>query len=348
MHGVSRQSRGAILRADRREDETLLAAPAFACLHGGGRGHFDVIEAFDLTRTFGDVVAVSQLSFRVNQGEAVGLLGPNGAGKTTTFRLLTGSLGATSGQVSVMGRPLSLDPMGARRHIGYMPENAPLYPEMTAEEYLAFRARLMGVAGRALPAAIREAAEQAHATSALGTVIGHLSKGFRQRVALAAALLGRPEVLLLDEPTAGLDPNQVEQVRQLVRELAKDRAVLLSTHVLSEVEATCQRVIVLARGKLVLEGRLEELQRPQQGDFDLKVRGPRAEVEAAVAQTLQAGRVELENLDADTLTLTGHGDAGAMNRLLRALLERGVIVEAATPRRAALHDVFQAATQGEP
>lgn len=308
-----------------------------------------MIEALNLTRTFGAVVAVSKLTFRVRPGEAVGLLGPNGAGKTTTFRLLTGSLGATSGDIRIMGSPLSEDPIGARRHLGYMPENAPLYPEMTAREYLTFRADLVALDRKQRRSAVEEAAERAHATSALGTVIGHLSKGFRQRVALAAALIGKPAVLLLDEPTAGLDPNQVEQVRELIREIARDRAVLLSTHVLSEVEATCQRVLVLARGKLVLEGELSTLQEPPKGEYVIRVRSTRAEVEAAVALAVQPGRVELEDGEGDALRLIGHGsDPGAMNRLLRALIEQGITIDEAAPRRAALHEVFQAATRGEP
>ncbi len=193
----------------------------------------------------------------------------------------------------------------------------------------------MGLRGTKRQRASREAAERAHAEGALGTIIGHLSKGFRQRVALAAALVGHPDVLLLDEPTAGLDPNQVEQVRQLVREVAKEHAVLVSTHVLSEVEATCQRAIVLSKGKLVLEGNLDDLRRPPEGDYVVVVRAPRPEVEAAVSGAVHPGRVELESLDEERFELTGHGDDGAMNRLLQALLERGVRVDEAGPRRAA-------------
>lgn len=306
-----------------------------------------MIEALHLTRTFGSVVAVSNLSFCVRPGEAVGLLGPNGAGKTTTFRLLTGSLGASSGDIRIMGRPLSEDPVGARRHIGYMPEHAPLYPEMTGGEYLAFRAELIGLRRAERARATREATEQAHAGDALGTVIAHLSKGYRQRIALAAALIGRPPTLLLDEPTAGLDPNQVEQVRNLLREIAQDRAVLLSTHVLSEVEATCQRVVVLSKGKIVLEGKLAELQSPSAADYVVQVRAPRTEVEAAVALSVEPGRIELVQLDEERVKLVGHGNPEAMNRLLKTLVEHGVTIEEALPRRAALSEVFQAVTRGE-
>jgi len=325
-----------------------LAADPGACLHEPRlRSECHVIEALNLTRMFGAVVAVSNLSFCVRPGEAVGLLGPNGAGKTTTFRLLTGSLSASSGDIRIMGRRLADSPIEARRHIGYMPENAPLYPEMTAGEYLTFRAELAGVRGKRRRQLSLDAAERADASSELGTAIGHLSKGFRQRVALAAALIGRPEVLLLDEPTAGLDPNQVEDVRDLVRELAKERAVLVSTHILSEVEATCERALVLSQGKLVLEGRLAELQRPPEGEYVIRVRAARAEVEGAIAVAMQPGRVELEALDGERTQLTGHGDEGAMNRLLSTLLQREVKVEEAGPRRARLSEVFQAATKGE-
>ncbi len=197
--------------------------------------------------------------------------------------------------------------------------------------------------------AVEEAAERAHATSALGTVIGHLSKGFRQRVALAAALIGKPAVLLLDEPTAGLDPNQVEQVRELIREIARDRAVLLSTHVLSEVEATCQRVLVLARGSWYSKASFRLCKSHRRANTSVRVRSTRAEVEAAVALAVQPGRVELEDGEGDALRLIGHGsDPGAMNRLLRALIEQGITIDEAAPRRAALHEVFQAATRGEP
>lgn len=208
-----------------------------------------MLEAIGLTRRFGSFVAVEDVSFSVERGEVVGFLGPNGAGKTTSFRMLTGTLGPTSGSVRIAGFDLASRPTEAKRRLGYLPEGSPLPPELTVREYLLFRARLRGV-GSDAPEAVSHAALRTHVDRELDVRIGHLSRGYRQRVGLAEVLLANPPVLLLDEPTAGLDPNQVLEVRELITELGKDHAVLLSTHVLSEVTATCQRAIVIARGKI--------------------------------------------------------------------------------------------------
>lgn len=219
-----------------------------------------MIEAFSLSRSFGAVQAVRDVSFRVEPGEAVGFVGPNGAGKTTTFRMLTGSLGPTAGRVEVDGLDLTREPLRAKSRIGYMPENAPLYPEMTAREYLLYRSEIKGLFDkRKRHENVEKWAAETRIVDMLGTLIGHLSKGYRQRVALTDALLSDPQVLLLDEPTAGLDPNQVLDVRQLISRLARQKAILLSTHVLSEVEATCHRAIVIHQGAVVASGTLNEL-----------------------------------------------------------------------------------------
>ena len=192
-----------------------------------------------LVKRYGARLAVDDLSFTVPKGEVVGFLGPNGAGKSTTLRILAGFLGATSGQVSVDGHDVKDDSFEARRLLGYMPEAVPLYLEMRVAEYLAFRAELKGVARGARRASVDAAMEKANVTDVANVLIGSLSKGYRQRVGLADALVAKPPLLILDEPTAGLDPNQIVEVRDVISALGKEHTVLLSTHILSEVEASC-------------------------------------------------------------------------------------------------------------
>src|SRR5437773_1851990 len=212
-----------------------------------------MIQVEHLVKDYGTVVAVNDVSFEVGRGEVVGFLGPNGAGKSTTLRIIAGFLGPTSGRVRIDGLDVLDDAIRARRGIGYMPEAAPLYPEMRVSEYLRFRAELKGVGRRDRTTAVGRAMDMAGVTEMSKTVIGHLSKGYRQRVGLADALVAKPPMLILDEPTAGLDPNQIREVRALVKELGKDHTIFLSTHILPEVEATCARAIVIDRGKLVAE-----------------------------------------------------------------------------------------------
>ncbi|MCE7893748.1 MAG: ATP-binding cassette domain-containing protein, partial [Sorangiineae bacterium PRO1] len=225
-----------------------------------------MIEVERLTKDYGTVVAVRDVSFSVGKGEIVGFLGPNGAGKSTTMRILVGFLGATSGRVRVAGHDIVEDSQEARRAIGYMPESAPLYPEMRVREYLAFRAAVKKVARAERKRAVERAMSLAVVTEMADTVIGHLSKGYRQRVGLADALVANPPLLILDEPTAGLDPNQIREVRRLIRELGESHTILLSTHILSEVESTCDRAIVIARGRLVAEGSIDELRARRRAD----------------------------------------------------------------------------------
>ncbi len=208
-----------------------------------------MIEVTDLSKRYGERIAVNQLTFRVEQGEILGFLGPNGAGKTTTMRILTGYLPATEGSASIAGHDIFRDSLAARRNIGYLPEGVPLYPEMTVSGYLDHMARLRRVSRRR--DAVENAMQLVHVDDRAGDRIGRLSKGYRQRVGLAQALLHDPPVLILDEPTVGLDPRQIIEVRELIRELGSTRTVILSTHILPEVSQICGRVIILNKGQIV-------------------------------------------------------------------------------------------------
>ena len=315
-----------------------------------------MIEVEGLTKDYGTVVAVQGVSFSVGKGEVVGFLGPNGAGKSTTLRILAGFLGATSGKVRVNGHDLSEASLEARASLGYMPEAAPLYPELRVREYLEFRARLKRVPRSKRGASIERALERANLKSVSETTIGHLSKGFRQRVGLADALVADPPLLILDEPTAGLDPNQVREVRALIKELAADHTVLLSTHILSEVEATCQRALVIDKGRLVAQGTLEELSRGRRTTTLLAVlRDPEghaagflgeqpgvAEVTPAEGVALEDGYSRLRVTLADGVTALSAGQ-----QLLRALIGAKVDVASLAPETATLEQVFAELTRDD-
>src|SRR4029079_10295233 len=212
-----------------------------------------------LSRRYGDFTAVDDISFRIDEGEIVGILGPNGAGKTTTIRMITGFLPPTRGQVTVDGKDLFAAPQEARRELASLPENVALYPEMRVEESLAYRARLEGMSKAAGRQAIATALDQCLLGDVSRQIIGTLSKGYRQRVGLATAILHRPRVLVLDEPTVGLDPKQIIATRELIRELGRERTLLLSTHILPEVELLCDRVLIIDRGHIVAQGTPETL-----------------------------------------------------------------------------------------
>jgi ABC-2 type transport system ATP-binding protein len=314
-----------------------------------------VIEVKNLTKDYGTTVAVRDLSFSVDQGEIVGFLGPNGAGKSTTLRILAGFLGATSGEVRVAGFDVAKESLAARRALGYMPEAAPLHPELRVREYLEFRAALKRVPRRDRKSAVERALEQSAVTDVSETLIGHLSKGYRQRVALADALVGKPPLLILDEPTSGLDPNQILEVRKLIRELGKNHTILLSTHILSEVEVVCDRAIVIARGRLAGEGTLAELKaRRRARKLELVVRGPEEGVRRALATVPGVAEIELEKPaesdEAKRVTIDVHDDAdpdGVAERSVSALAAAGFGVRAVVRVAASLEDVFQELTRGD-
>ena len=220
-----------------------------------------MISVSHLVKRYGSHLAVDDVSFEVDKGEVVGFLGPNGAGKSTTLRVLAGFLGMNGGTVKVAGFDVVEESFEARKRIGYMPEAVPLYPEMRVAEYLTFRAELKGVERKKRRAQVDLAMEKANVDDRATTLIGSLSKGYRQRVGLADALVADPPLLILDEPTAGLDPNQIREVRGVIRALGKEHTVLLSTHILSEVESTCTRILVIAKGKLVAQGKTPDIRK---------------------------------------------------------------------------------------
>lgn len=218
-----------------------------------------MIEVSHLTKTYGRHLAVDDVSFAVEDGQICGLLGPNGAGKSTIMNILTGYLSATGGLVTVAGHPLPEEADAAKACVGYLPEQPPLYPEMTVEEYLLFAAELKGVKRADRKEQVRKAAHRTGLDNVMPRLIRSLSKGYRQRVGIAQALLGSPKLIILDEPTVGLDPAQVVEIRKLIRELGKAHTVILSSHILSEVQAVCRQVLILSKGKLAASGTLEEL-----------------------------------------------------------------------------------------
>lgn len=218
-----------------------------------------MIEVSHLTKQYGNHLAVVDVSFTVADGQICGLLGPNGAGKSTIMNILTGYLSATSGQVTVAGHPLPEEADAAKACVGYLPEQPPLYPEMTVQEYLTFAAELKGVKKAERKEQVCRAARRTGLEAVLPRLIRSLSKGYKQRVGIAQALLGSPRLIILDEPMVGLDPAQVIEIRKLIRELGRAHTVILSSHILSEVQAVCQQILILSKGHLAAAGSLEEL-----------------------------------------------------------------------------------------
>src|SRR5215831_3818868 len=234
-----------------------------------------MIEVSNLTKTYPGVVAVDDLSFSVGKGDVVGFLGPNGAGKSTTMRILTCFIAPTSGSAKLAGFDVVEQSMDVRRRVGYLPESNALYTEMRVEEYLLFRARLRDLSASERASRVGEVLEKVRLTERRRSIIAHLSKGLRQRVGIADAILHRPEIVILDEPTIGLDPTQVRDVRELIRGLGGSHTVLFSSHILSEVEKICKRVLILSKGRLAASGTPEEIanRHMKTGNVRLEVRG---------------------------------------------------------------------------
>ena len=313
-----------------------------------------MISVQNLVKRYGSKVAVDDVSFSVDKGEIVGFLGPNGAGKSTTLRIIAGFLGATSGTVTVAGHDIVTESFEARTKLGYMPEAVPLYPEMRVGEYLRYRAELKRVARGDRKDWVWDAMGKANVRDVANVVIGNLSKGYRQRVGLADALVARPPLLVLDEPTAGLDPNQIREVREVIRELRKEHTVLLSTHILSEVEASCSRVVVIARGKLVAAGTMEELAKKRRAaGLRVVVRGSASLAIETLKKIDGIAKATAESEgDVHTIRCTWskkHEAAPATTEAaVAALVAAGLHVREATAVKSSLEELFAELTGAAP
>ena len=312
-----------------------------------------VITVSHLVKRYGALVAVDDLSFDVGRGEIVGFLGPNGAGKSTTLRILAGFLGPTGGKVTIAGHDIVEDSFEARRSMGYMPEAVPLYPEMRVVEYLRFRAELKRLPARVRAGHVDDALRKASVVDVAHKRIGHLSRGYRQRVGLADAILARPPLVVLDEPTAGLDPNQIRETRALIRELGREHTVVLSTHILGEVEQCATRVLLLHRGRLVAEGPTDHIRSMRvSAGVDLVVRGDgQAAADALSSVDGISGTSRLASNDGASRvrvkfseTLTNDQRADATEHCVAVLVRAGVGVREVRGARGSLEEVFAALT----
>jgi ABC-2 type transport system ATP-binding protein len=304
-----------------------------------------------LVKAYAGVVAVNDISFSVARGEIIGFLGPNGAGKSTTMRILTGYLPATSGSVSICGFPVTTHPEEIKRRVGYMPENNPLPDDMRVSEYLYFRGRLKEVPRSKLGPRIDEVLELCDLKRIRHKIIGRLSKGYRQRVGIAEAILAEPPVIIMDEPTIGLDPHQILIVRDLIASLRGRMTVIISSHILPEIEATCDRVLIINQGRIVATGAPSELRREILGrsTYQLEYAGDAGRLPGLLAAIEPSLRITLEGAaDAQgfrTATLTTELDAELGEPVLRALLAENLRVRSFSREHSTLEDVFLAATR---
>ncbi|UCH29409.1 MAG: ATP-binding cassette domain-containing protein [Myxococcales bacterium] len=314
-----------------------------------------MIEARDLTKHYGPVTELKNATFEVNRGEVVGFLGPNGAGKTTTMKILTCFIAPSDGTARVAGADIFEDPIAVREAIGYLPENTPLYSEMLVLEYLEFAGKMRGLSGEALPARIRKVVEETSLGDVIGKSIGELSKGFRQRVGLAQALIHEPPVLILDEPMSGLDPNQASEIRELIREIGRERTIILSTHNLAEVQVTCGRVLIISQGELVADDTPEELAaRAGKPRFIATLRRnghSAAEIRAAFSSIADAGSVaEHDGAGPNELVIevVPKGSQDLRADIFQAAVSANLVLLGLEQRGENLEDVFrQLTTAGE-
>lgn len=305
-----------------------------------------MIEVDALTKRFGNILAVDHLSFTVESGEVLGFLGPNGAGKSTTMKMISGFLRPSSGTARINGYDILTQAVQAKRQLGYLPEGAPGYGEMTVAAFLEFIADIRGLWGETRARRLRTVIEEVHLSEVLGQKIDTLSKGFRRRAGLAQAILHDPKVLILDEPTDGLDPNQKHEVRNLIRGMSGDKIIVISTHILEEVEAVCSRAMIIGHGRLLADGTPEELAARSRyhGAVSIRLHRPDSALEAIRALP-EVAQVEAGNSGTELTVFPRPGQA-ILPRLSRLIEERHWQVEGLYPQRGRLDEVFRDITGG--
>ncbi len=300
-----------------------------------------MIEVQHLSKRYGPVTAVNDVSFRVEKGEILGFLGPNGAGKTSTMRVLTGYMPPTEGTAIVAGYDVLEQPIEAKRHTGYLPETPPLYPDMRVRDYLTFVAKIKGVPRNQVRTRVDSTMEKARVTEMARRECGRLSKGYRQRVGLAQALLHDPDVLILDEPTAGLDPKQIIETRQLIKELAGSHTIILSTHILPEVSQTCQRVVIINRGRVVAVDTPDNLTSKLRGSAAMYLQVDAQGADAAAAIRQVAGVTNVQSADAQGgLEVASETGRDVRRELAATVVSHGWGLLELRPMRISLEDVF--------
>jgi ABC-2 type transport system ATP-binding protein len=306
-----------------------------------------MIEVEGLTKVFVDQPVVDDVSFFVPEGQVLGLLGPNGAGKTTAMRMITAFLPPTAGRVVVAGIDLDGDPVALRRRIGYLPENVPLYPELRVDEYLRFRAAVEEVPRAEVRDRIDEVCGRCMIEEVHRQVIGTLSKGYRQRVGLAGALIHKPAVLILDEPTVGLDPNQIIKVRELITELGRDHTVVLSTHILPEVEQVCERVMIIDRGRIVADGSPDQLRARMMGNPRVQVELRGANGDGREALLALPGVSAVDDRGAGSYVVEHAPGSDPREAIFRLAVDRDWTLLTMATAQASLEDVFVRLTTRE-
>jgi len=311
-----------------------------------------MIEAESLTKRYGEIIAVDNISFTVNKGEIVGLLGPNGAGKTTTMRILTCYLPPDSGKATIDGKDVIEQSLEVRDRIGYLPENNPLYMDMRVVDYLRFIAEIRHLPRKQAMSKLREMAKVCGLEPVINKSIGELSKGFCQRVGLAQAMIHDPDILILDEPTVGLDPNQIIEIRELIKRIGEEKTIILSSHILPEVAATCKRIIIMNNGRIVGSGTPEEMSTRARGGgvISITIRGPVEEITEKLRAMKKVKNFKIKGSEGDGRTrfeVISAGEADLNEDLFRMVAENGWILSELYQEAVSLEDVFQQLTLKE-